>query len=334
MRHPFDGIEWPGHVEAVTGETRRSALGKMVAAAAGAVGLGATASAQVATTNAIGEEGGPVATTLALGEEAAATTRAVNEEGGVRTGLTTEPFGEEAGRVTSQAVPGLEDGGKPGVVTDAVGENGGNPLTRALNENGGPTTKALREEGGVITQALNEAGGNRLVMVPPQGRELTPKQLESAWTKMASTESAKGVQGCAILYGAKQAIPFLKDNLKLQVPEVNEQRLSKLIEDLDHDAFQAREKAEAELASLGLAAIPALQKALKESKSLEVQMRIKRLLEKSKGAGQLAQLQRGLEVLVALRTAEARELVETLAKGSDKEWLPQQAREALKRMPK
>jgi hypothetical protein len=48
----------------------------------------------------------------------------------------------------------------------------------------------------------------------------------------------------------------------------------------------------------------------------------------------MGQARRGLEVLVALQTAEARELLETLARGDTKEWLTQAARQARERMPR
>jgi hypothetical protein len=114
------------------------------------------------TTQAVGEEGGIIdATTYALGEEGGATTYAFGEEGGV----TTYGLGEEGG-VTTYAL-GEEGGG--GVTTFALGEEGGvDPTTLALSEEGGgvPTTKALGEEGGgiphkppVTSQAFGEEGG-------------------------------------------------------------------------------------------------------------------------------------------------------------------------------
>lgn len=372
MRHPFDGVNQP-EIQAAQGESaqpaglsRRSALGRMVFAAAGFVGLQSAAQAQIATTNAIGEEGGaPNATTLALGEEGALT-GALNETGIAPVAVTTEPFGEEAGRVTSRAVAGLEDGGKPAptteaareegaAITQAVNEQGGGVITtqalgeegattRAVNEEGattkalneeGATTNALREEGaGLITRARGEEGLGATVTVPPLARELTPKQLEATWTEMGDKESAKALQACAVLYGAKQAIPFLKEHLKVNVPAADPQRIAQLIADLDADAFTAREKAQKELEQLGMAAQPAIREALEKTRSVEAKMRLQRLIDGSKDAPALLQAQRGLEVLVALKTPEARAVVEKLAGGPEKDWLTQAAKSALARMPK
>jgi hypothetical protein len=302
----------------------------MAFAAAGLLGVHAAARAQAAPTQIVGEDGAQAVqlTTLALGEEGGgAMTRALNE-GGFAFGLTTEPFGEEAGRVTSQVSPGLEDGMAPAAPP---------PVTGALNEGGGPGTMLFNEGGGPVTKALNEGGGmvrGGYTLVQPQTVDRPAKQLEEAWKEMASKESAKGVQGCAIVYGSKQAVSYLKEQLKLKVPEVEEKRLAQLIADLDSDSFEVREKADAELAELGLAALPALQKAAREAESMEVRMRAQRLLDKSKDLPMLIQAKRGLEVLVALRTPEAKELLETLAKGSEKEWLTGAAKDALGRLSK
>jgi hypothetical protein len=328
MRHPFDGLNQPADNKPLAEPTRRAVLGQMAFAAAGLLGIQATARAQV--TGALNEAGGapPVATTLALGEEGGGVmTKALNE-GGIGVGLTTEPFGEEAGRVTSQVIPGLEDGGAPAPAAPAPG-------TGVLNEEGAGTL-LFNEGGGPVTKALNEGGGMARGYVPvqPQTIDRPAKLLEAAWEVMASTESAKGVQGCAIVYGSKQAVTFLKEQLKVKVPEVDEKRLAQLIADLDSDSFEAREKASAELAELGLAALPALQKAVKDTESMEVRMRAQRLLDKSKDSPVLVQAKRGLEVLVALRTPEAKELLETLAKGPEKDWLTAEAKEAVGRLAK
>jgi hypothetical protein len=331
MRHPFDGVNDNGD-----NLSRRSVLGAMAAAAAGLVGLGTSASAQVATTQAIGEEGA-IATTLAIGEEGGPMTKALGEQG-TPMPATTEPFGEEAGKVVSRAVPGMEDGaGKPGVSTEAVGEEGG-PSTRAVGEEGGPSTLAVGEEGG-ITKALREDGGPMAPTVPvkPGTTELKDEQLKAVWNDMALADPAKGVQACAILYGAKKAVPFLKDNLtveKFKLPQADEKTLAKLIEALDSDEFEQREKAEADLSRLGAAATAALEKAIKDTKSIEQRMRMERLLEKMKTHSAMTQAKRGLEVLVALRTAEAKELLEKLSKGDEKEWLTQAAKGALERASK
>ncbi len=330
MNHPFDGV------------SRRKALGAMAAAAAGLLGLKSVASAQKielqVTSNGLGEEGAGVATTLAVGEEGAVT-NALGETGVAEAKpATTEPFGEEAGSVTSQAVPGLETGVKGGPATTAKGE-AGTATTDALNEDAGPATTALRE-GGVITKALREAGGGAgvaIVTVPPDTTELNDKQMQSIWVEMGDKEAMKGVQGCAMLYGAKKAVPFLKDNLKVTEEKdgpVDAKTIAAMIAKLDSEDFEEREKAEADLAKIGEPVASAIQKALRETKSAEQRMRLQRLAEKVKEPADRIQARRGLEVLLALGTPEAKELIETLSKGSDKAWLSGEAKSALERFSK
>jgi hypothetical protein len=308
MRHPFDGV------------TRREALGAMAAAAAAALVPGAAARAQVAVT------------TLALGEEGAAT-KALNEAGG-NAAVTTEPFGEEAGKVTSRMTPGLEDGkAKP---TDKEGEGGG-AATHRVGEGGGtaPPTAAINEGGGPITRRLGEGGrGTNLVPVHADTQELKDEQFKAIWGELSDKDAAKGVQACAELYGAKKVVPFLKDNLKadkLKLPQADEKKVAKLIADLDSDSFDVREEAEAALAKLGSGAAAAIEKAIKTAKSAEQKMRLARLLEKSKDQPELTRARRAIEVLVALRTDEAKELLTALSKGGDKEWLTQAAKKGLER---
>lgn len=360
MRHPFDGLNQPelpaGQPEArAEGLSRRSALGKMVFAAAGFVAMPALVRGQIAITNAVNEAGGaPIATTLALGEEGAVTT-AVGEAGVAQAGVTTEPFGEEAGRVTSRAVAGLEDG-VAAPVTQAVREAGG-PLTRALNEEGRFTTQAVGEEG-AITNALNENGGattkavgeegggpattakgeeglgGQIVIVKPLALDLKDKQLETTFTDLASKEQPKAVQACAVIYGSKQAVTFLKDNVKVKFAQADDQKIAQMINDLDADAFAAREKAEKDLANLGPAVVPAIQAALQNAKSAEMRMRLQRLIDNSKELPVMLQANRALEVLIALKTPEAKAVIEELAKGNEKEWLTQEAKKALVRAGK
>lgn len=449
MSHPFSGTNVQVE-ETPIQPTRRQALGTMVFA--GAVAVPALVNAQNPATDAVNEAGGAPApqqiTTLALGEEGALT-RALNEAG-TRTlpPATTEPFGEEAGRVTSRVQPGLEDGAnvkpvRPPVLTQAIpeegrattlaiGEEGGNKLpqattealneegnlprkqierlteavneqgalpvapmqaavavavaqvaqdlpaqvqpvqpvpgvqiiqiqggqvqgkiqiqiapqvtTQALNEEaatgavneGGITTRAIGEEG-AATKALNEAGINlgAVVAVPPMTRDLSEAQLKAVFADMAAADPGKALQACAVLYGSKQALTFLKANLKFETVKADTAAIAKLVKDLDSDEFDTREKAEQALEKLGMAALTALQAALdSKDTSMEVKMRAKRLVEKFKDNSPMLQAQRGVEVLIALNTPEAKELLEALAKGAENDLVVPVAKKALERIKK
>lgn len=448
MLHPFSGVSRIAEEAAEAQPSRRQALGTMIFAA-GVVAVPALAHGQIAVTNAVGEQGVIQATTLALGEEGAVTA-ALREQGGVANlpPVTTEPFGEEAGKVTSRMQPGLEDGGAvvrppinqpvtqaipeegrattlalgeegnrpvppPAATTDALNEEGGEVpaqpparLTRALNEQGAAapgqagqavagvaiaqiavaevvTTEAVGEEGaqqvkpvqvqiqpaqiqittqavgeeaatgalneagvttravgeeGAMTKALNEAGGialGQVVQVKPMSRDLTDAQLKAVWGDLGASDPGKGLQAAAVLYGSKQALSFLKDNLKFETPKVDAAQLAKLVKELDSDEFETRENAEKALEKLGMAALAALQAAIDDkATSMEVKMRAQRLVAKFKDNSPILQAQRGVEVLVALNTPEAKALIETIAKGPDGDLVVPVAKKALERIQK
>lgn len=270
MRHPFDGIVTPVSTEAREQTTRRGALERMFAAAAGVVGLNAAARAQQLTTEAVGEEGGkapPIATTLAVGEE-----------GGAR------------------------------------------PITQALKEQGGATTNALNEEGGIRPP------------VAPNSRDLTPEQLKAAWADLAATDASKANQAVASLVAGKQTVPFLKDNLKPAVVQVDNQRVAALIKDLDSDGFMTREKATTELVKIGAGVLPLLNKELQNMRSAEQRMRAERVIQKVNELPAVLQAQRGLDVLVFIGSADAKGLLEKLSKESADAWLTALAKGAVERM--
>jgi hypothetical protein len=151
MRHPFDGVNEPA------GSTRRGVLG-MLAAAAGYFGVSAAANAAAPPGNRVQVfEPSPEPSTEALREEGGAATKArPPAEAGGKPPILTNAIGEDGGgKVTTLAV-----GEEGGASTRAVGEEGA--ATKALREaGGGPimTTKAIGEEGGRATEALKEAGG-------------------------------------------------------------------------------------------------------------------------------------------------------------------------------
>jgi hypothetical protein len=171
------------------------------------------------------------------------------------------------------------------------------------------------------------------VAVKRESLRLSPKQMQAAWAELADKDAARAVQGCALLYGAQTVLPFLKEHLKAtaKIPDADEKAVAVLIGQLDSDDMATREKASAELAKLGLAAVPAVEEALKHPRSVEQRMRLQHVLAKATDAPALTQARRGLEVLVALATPEARDLLQTLGKGPERAWLSHAARNAAER---
>jgi hypothetical protein len=116
---------------------------------------------------------------------------------------------------------------------------------------------------------------------------------------------------------------------------VANERLRRLIADLDSDTFAVRDKATKELAKIGEGAAPALRAALKDKPSLETRKRLEELIQrierKTLSAYELRIL-RAIDVLERQGTAAARELLKALAAGASEALTTTAARAALKRL--
>src|SRR5262249_21772899 len=102
------------------------------------------------------------------------------------------------------------------------------------------------------------------------------------------------------------------------------------VADLDSASFAVRDKAARALGELGASAEGALRKALENHPTLEVRQRLEQILEK-RGKDVLRQL-RAVETLEHIGTAEARQVLEALAKGSPTPRVAQAAEAALQRL--
>jgi hypothetical protein len=116
---------------------------------------------------------------------------------------------------------------------------------------------------------------------------------------------------------------------------VDRQRIDKLIADLDSKQFEARERATAELKKLGGLVEPALRKAVVSRPPLEVRRRVEELLDRLDHRILTSEELRGLramETLEHIGDAEARRVLETLARGTPGIRLTDEARAAVERL--
>jgi WD40 repeat protein len=166
------------------------------------------------------------------------------------------------------------------------------------------------------------------------GAALTARQLDALWNDLGSRDSAlayRAIGGLAV--DAERSVPLLK--CKLGAVWDTPERIAGLIRDLDADEFTTREKALAELEKLGEAALPALRKCLDNKPTLEQRRRMELLLKKQPGEIETAgclQTLRGIEVLDAVATVEARRVLETLAEGDTAAYVRREAKAALQRL--
>jgi hypothetical protein len=162
---------------------------------------------------------------------------------------------------------------------------------------------------------------------------LSAAELEALWADLQGGDGARAYRAvCALAAAPRQALPFLKE--RLRPATVGTAQVGRLLADLDADAFAVREEATHELAGLGKGAESGLRRALAESSSAEVRKRARELLERLEREPPPAEwllALRATETLEIIGSAEAREVLQALARGAPGARLTQEAKASLER---
>jgi WD40 repeat protein len=160
---------------------------------------------------------------------------------------------------------------------------------------------------------------------------LAPEDLARLWSALAQDAAPAHDALRTLAARPAQTVPFLRERLH-PVVEPDAALLKRLVAGLDDEDFDRREKASAELAKLGEAALSALRKA-EASGSAEVRQRAERLVARLEDGGpeQLRQA-RAVEVLERCATPEACKLLDALAAGVAEAHLTRAARAATTRL--
>jgi hypothetical protein len=155
-----------------------------------------------------------------------------------------------------------------------------------------------------------------------------PERLsETLWADLASQDGARAFRAALVLRAnPEKAIDFLKHRLR-PIPQLDPKAAQQMIDDLDNDRFEVRERAMDVLRGLERTAAPLLKKALKTSRSAETRQRLEQLSTEAEEPP-WREL-RATHCLAFLDTESARQLLQDLAKGAPEARLTQQAREAL-----
>jgi WD40 repeat protein len=157
-----------------------------------------------------------------------------------------------------------------------------------------------------------------------------PKELEAARAALAGDDAAKAYRAIQTLAASPaQAIPFLGLSLN-PVPNPDKERVASLLDDLDSDRFETRERASAELMRPGDAIEGLLRDRLARNPSAEVADRIRSLLERNESKE--LYLLRVLEVLELAGTDDARRVLQKLAAGAEGARLTRDAKQSLQRL--
>lgn len=162
--------------------------------------------------------------------------------------------------------------------------------------------------------------------------DLTAAKLNECWNDLAGEDAGRAHRAVWTFIAApRESVPFLKARLHPAKP-VNREQIDRWIQALDAYAFEAREKATAELENLGELAEPALRRALDNKPTLEQRRRIEPILTKLDAAipsGEILRPLRAVRVLDHAGTAEARRLLLELADGAEGAALTRAAQAAL-----
>jgi hypothetical protein len=165
--------------------------------------------------------------------------------------------------------------------------------------------------------------------------KLSAQELRSLWADLGSSDGSK-VHAAARRLRADPArsLLFLQKRLEGKAGP-QEKQLEQLIADLDSEEFARRDAATKELEKLGREAEGALRAALRAGPSLEVRLRLERLLKRLGKETLTAQQQRdvrAVRVLEQVATPRARAMLEALSKAGPGWWARREAREVLQRL--
>lgn len=153
---------------------------------------------------------------------------------------------------------------------------------------------------------------------PPPAVRPSPKELGAAWNTLAGADAMAAHQAIHALTSAPDlALPLLRKRLSPALPARPE--LPRWVKELDDARFAVRDKAGRELEKAGESAVPLLEKALAGQPSAELRRRAEGLLKVLRGPvtqPDVLRAVRAIEVLEAIGTADARQLLQTLAGGA------------------
>ena len=161
--------------------------------------------------------------------------------------------------------------------------------------------------------------------------QLSAAQMNALWQDLADADAVVAYQAmCALKASSVQCVQMIEKQIK-PVPRVDAVRLAEAARKLDNSEFTIRKEGMKELENLGEAAESHLREILTANPSLEMRQRVEQLLNRLGGPYKLQQ-GRAFEVLEQIGDTASRRLLTTLAAGSPKARLTQEAIASLQRL--
>lgn len=157
-------------------------------------------------------------------------------------------------------------------------------------------------------------------------------ELRQYWTSLAIDASPKAFETISRLVACPEStVLFLRQQMRPVVaPDLT--RIARLINDLGDARFSVRQKAQVELEACGETIEQILKRSLGASKSTEQTKRISSLLQKISNAPEPLQALRAMQVLEAIATPDAEQIIRELAQGLPESRVTQEARATIQRM--
>jgi hypothetical protein len=166
---------------------------------------------------------------------------------------------------------------------------------------------------------------------------LTPKELADSWDRLAAPDPVPGWRAIADLANSPaEAVAVLADRLK-SPPVPTAADLDRIEKQLEAPGFDDREKASAELDEFGPNAVAPVKARLRTTESPEVSRRFDEFLKRHAGERTspiLLRETRGVAVLEAIGTPDARRVLVRLAGNRPSDHLGAEAAAALARLEK
>ena len=120
---------------------------------------------------------------------------------------------------------------------------------------------------------------NTIPVSKAASEKLGQERLDSLWNDLKHDGAVRAYQALVVLVRHPgETVPFVRRAL-FSMPATDPSLLIRLIAELDAETFAVREKASAELARLGFAAGPALQRALEGRPTAEARRRLNDLVD-------------------------------------------------------
>jgi hypothetical protein len=168
----------------------------------------------------------------------------------------------------------------------------------------------------------------------PPKPALSAAELKASWEDLGGPDALRAYRA---VYRLAATGPQAVSLLKAQLPPVarQDERIARLITELEADRFKVRERAIRELEGLGELAVPALRQVLEKKPAPDLRRSITELLERLEQpvlTGQQARAVRATVVLEHIGSPAARELLQQLAQGAAGARLTQEAKASLQRL--